>query len=66
MNQVIAELLNHSYSQLKECNANALVELEKILDDDESKSEVLTKVEIAYFKLGLKAGINLIKSCNNI
>ncbi|NFN78673.1 hypothetical protein FDC26_17705 [Clostridium botulinum] len=60
MDQVIIELLN---TALNKKHLNSLSKLEeKIINNSESdNSEALTELEMLYFKLGLKAGINLVK-----
>lgn len=64
MEQAVLNLMNHATDTLSNESNKALSKLERILDNDDSKSEALTGVEVIYFKLGLKAGLSLVQEIN--
>lgn len=61
MECVIYELLTESLKESDERVVNTLEGYEKVLDPDDTKTDALTEVEMIYFRLGMKAGMGLIK-----
>lgn len=64
MEQVLINLLSESTERLDEGTLSKLRALEKELDsNDDDKYATLLDIEMRFFKLGLKAGMELLKFC---
>lgn len=61
MEQALYDLIERAKENWGDENKTNLSELERTLDYDDENYAVLTEIQMQYFKLGLKAGIGLIK-----